>query len=214
MMVVERIHGYAVPYKQTAYIRDDDKLEQFDPGAFAEMLARSPRIEVRSGSHDDWAPKLAVHGLSFFEDAYGLGFSARVEMDWTFRAAITRKDKPMALVSLGGLLIEKARSQRLELGATEIISKATFDHITICSNAAYRGTAVWPDIPLDQAPAKIQRLSAQWDRGREAWQRQQAAEARMVAQLRPIGRTVGGHIVMMEPNGRLRLRDCKTGGIR
>jgi phage head maturation protease len=204
------LRGYAAPYGQPACIGRGE-LEQFAPGAFSQMLERPRKIELRWDTHDDSAPKLASTGagsLSFFEDEYGLGFAAKLNTkdprNWSRLRTMVQKTKPFCLVSVGGLAIKHSRRELLQLGTTEVITAATIDHITICDDAAYRGTAVWPThLPLDDAPLKIQQLDARWAAGHDAWDRRMSARRKVEASLRPIGRTVGGHIVMVAADGRL-----------
>ena len=97
--------------------------------------------------------------LSFFEDDHGLGFLAKLSMryvrNWSRPGPLRNKTKPMSLVSVGGLVVKASRQELLQLGATEVVTSATIDHITICNDAAYRGTAVWPThLFLDDAPLK------------------------------------------------------------
>jgi len=204
------LRGYALTYGQTAHI-GGGALEQFAPGAFTQMLERPRKIELRWDTHTDSAPKLASTSrgsLSFFEDEYGLGFLAKLNMgdhaNWSRLQSILQKTKPHSLVSVGGLVIKNSRRELLQLGMTEVITSATIDHITICNDGAYRGTAVWPThLPLDDAPWKIQQLDARWTVGRAAWDRKLATQRKMEAGLRPIARTIGGHMVMLAPDGRL-----------
>jgi len=204
------LRGYAVPYGQTAHI-GGGKLEQFAPGTFAQMLERPRALDLRWDAHTDDAPRLASTtsgSLSFFEDDYGLGFPAKLSTkdsrNWSRLRSITQKTKPTSLVSIGGLAIKASRREVLQLGTTEIITSATITHATLCNDGAYRGTAVWPThLPLDDAPLKIQQLDARWTAGRAAWDRKLAARRRLEASLRPIGRTVSGHLVMCGPDGRL-----------
>jgi HK97 family phage prohead protease len=204
---ITTLRGYAVPYGQTAHIGGGE-LEQFAPGAFAQMLERRKTIDLRWDTHADDAPRLASltsNSLSFFEDDYGLGFLAKLSMrdhwNWSRLRMMVQKHKPMSLVSVGGL-VKNSRREVLQLGTTEVVTSATIDHITICNNGAYRGTSVWPThIPLDEAPWKIQQLDARWISGRAAWDRKFAARRKMEASLRPIGRTVSGHLVMLAPDG-------------
>jgi phage head maturation protease len=204
------LRGYAVPFGQTAHL-GDGKLEQFAPGAFDKMLDRPGAIDLRWDTHSDDATRLASstgNSLSFFSDAYGLGFLAKLSTkdfrNWSRVREMLQKAKPMALVSVGGLKIKASRREVLQLGTTIIITSASIDHITICDDAAYRGTAVWPThIPLDDAPSKIQQLDERWISGRAGWERKLTARRKMEASLRPIGRTIGGGVVMVAPNGRL-----------
>ena len=204
------LRGYAAVYGQTAHI-GGGKLEQFAPGAFAQILDRPRAIDLRWDTHADDAPRLASSTsgtLSFFEDDHGLGFLAKLSMkdihNWSRLRSITQRTKPMSLVSVGGLVVKASRQESLQLGATEVVTSATIDHITICNDAAYRGTAVWPThLPLDDAPLKIQELDARWTDGRAAWDRKLVARRKIEASLRPIGRTVSGHMVMLAPDGRL-----------
>lgn len=183
------LRGYAVPFEQSAHI-GDGKLEQFARGAFSEMLAQSPKIELRWGTHDDDAPKLVSSGVSFFQDDYGFGFSASVDMGWGQVSAMTRSrtrnGRPLNMVSVGGLIIKASHSEKLLLGTTEIVTEATINHLTITDSAAYRGTAVWPaHLPLDDAPYKIQDLADRWSRGNAAWTRSAAARRRPSTGLSP-----------------------------
>src|SRR5215211_1653359 len=204
------LRGYALTYRQTAHI-GGGALEQFAPSAFAEMLARPRAIDLRWETHSDDAPRLAsstAGSLSFFEDEYGLGFLAKLSMkdhwNWSYIRSITQKTKPTSLVSVGGLVIKSSRREMLQLGTTEVITSATIDHITICNDAAYRWTAVWPaHLPLDDAPWKIQQLATRWTAGQAAWDRKLTARRKVEASLRPIGKTVGGHMVMVAPDGQL-----------
>jgi len=214
------LRGYAVPFSQTAHI-GDGKLERFAPGAFAQMLERPKSIELRWDTHAEDAPRLAnsTSGtLSFFEDSYGLGFvaklSTRDHWNWSYLRSITQKTKPMSLVSVGGLVIKSSRRELLQLGTTEVITSATIDHVTVCNDAAYRGTGCWPDhLPLDSAPSKIQQLDARWIAGRVAWDRKLATRQKLEASLRPVGKTVGGHLVMVAPDGRLFTKRASGGVI-
>jgi len=211
------LRGYAVPFGQTAHV-GDGKLEQFAPSAFAEMLARPKIIDLRWDSHEDDAPRLvatAGGGLSLFADEYGLGFLATLSMTrisiGRLQAMMQRKD-PKSFCSIGGLKIKASHQEKVLIGTAEVVTSATIDHVTICAKPSYRGTGVWLDhVPLDQAPLRIQELDNQWAEGWRASQRKQAAEARMVAQLRPIGRTVTGHLVMLAPNGHLHLKHGVSG---
>jgi Caudovirus prohead serine protease len=204
------LRGYAAVYGQTAHI-GGGKLEQFALGAFAQMLDRPSAIDLRWDTHDDGAPRLASTtsgSLSFFEDDCGLGFLAKLSMkdihNWSRLRSITQNTKPMSLVSVGGLVIKASRREVLQLGTTEIITSATIDHATICDDAAYRSTAIWPThLPLEDAPCKIQELDAHWTAGRAAWDRKLTARRKVEASLRPIGKTVSGHLVMIAPDGRL-----------
>lgn len=211
------LRGYAVPFGQTGHV-GDGRLEQFAPGAFDKMLSFGPIIDLRWDDHDDDAPKLAstaVGSLSLFADDYGLGFSATVGVKsigiGRLQAMMQRKN-PKSFCSIGGLMIKANRQEKVLIGTADVVTSATIDHITICDRPVYRATAVWPDhVPLDQAPLRIQDLDSRWAEGREAWQRKKAAEARMVAQLRPIGTTVSGHVMMVAPNGRLHLKHGISG---
>ena len=211
------LRGYAVPFGQIAHV-GDGKLEQFAPGAFDEMLSFGPVIDLRWDVHDDDAPKLAntaVGSLSLFADDYGLGFSATVSMKrlgiGCLQAMMQRKN-PKSFCSIGGLTIKASHREKVLIGTADVVTSATIDHITICDRPVYRASAVWPDhVPLDDAPLRIQDLDSRWAEGREAWQRKKAAEARIVAQLRPIGTTVSGHIVCVAPNGRLHTKHGISG---
>ena len=52
------LRGYAAVYGQTAHI-SGGKLEQFAPGAFAQILDRPRAIDLRWDTHADDAPRLA-----------------------------------------------------------------------------------------------------------------------------------------------------------
>jgi hypothetical protein len=213
------LNGYACPFGTPAVI--GDRLEQFEAGAFSALLSKSPTIDLRWESHEPEAPQLASTAdgsLTFFEDETGLGFEARLDMsdfwNWSRVRSITQKKNPMSLVSVGGLFISSSRRETLNIGQVTVVTAASIDHITICKDAAYRSTAVWPThLPIEDAPWKIQNLASQWTEGRGAWDRKrsarQPAEAAASQGLRAIGRTISGHFVMMAPNGRLSVRWAK-----
>jgi len=162
------------------------KLEQFAPGAFAEMLARPTKIDLRWGSHDDHAPRLANTiggGLEFFADDYGLGFSATLSLkgatNYYRLSAMVQRKNPTSFCSIGGLMIKASRQEKVLIGTAEVVTSATIDHVTICNGAAYHRTAVWPaHLPLDDAPWRIQELAARWAEGHAAWKRNSAARRR------------------------------------
>lgn len=220
MTDILKIRGYAVPFGQM--VPTDDAYETWEeiaPSAFDNMFSSPLSVDLRWSHHDEGAPRLASTGratLSLFKDAYGVGFEAKMDMrdqDAVGRVQnIVCRDDPMAFASIGGFRIEQKQTKKLCGGLVgTFVTKGIFDHITITNRPVYRGTGVWPDVPLDQAPSRIWSLADRWADGREEWQRKTKAEARVVAQMRPIGLTQAGHIVMVAASGRLHVQHKATG---
>ena len=180
----ERLRGYVAPFNSVGAV--DGTYEKFAPGTFAGMFAAMPPIDLRWASHSDGAARLASTTratLSLFVDEYGLGFEAQIDMsnseNWNRIRHITQKNDPMAFASVGGLVIKGKRWEKFGCAKCRVITEATISHITITDrSAAYQATAVWPAVPLDDAPWKIRELAARWGEGRAAWDRKQQIAAR------------------------------------
>jgi Caudovirus prohead serine protease len=169
------IRGYAVPFSQSTLYGEEQLLVA--PGAFDRMLAGPlPAIDLRWGGHGDDA-EIVAHSrdgeLTLFSDAYGLGFSCRLDRCHLPKIAqVTAAGaSPADRCSANILVDDELTETRKGVQPLRTIKRASIDHIAIgLRHAAFAGTAIWiPDCGMENAPWRIQKIAGMWNAGHAAY---------------------------------------------
>ena len=161
------------------------------------MLARGDSVPLLFGSHEPSAPVIASR-VSLHADNYGLGFSAMMDVrgydnpNWgRLRAMVSRYGASDQCSVL--LRIERKRPGAISWSdlPSQIVTRASIDHITITASAAYGDmTGVWRgDCDLFAAPNRLQNLAALWADGRAAWNARPKVVAAKVPQIAAASRS-------------------------
>lgn len=171
---MREIRGYSNVYGVTIW--HCDQLMCINHGAFDRWLAEARhQVPVLFGGHD--LPPIATTTL-IFEDEFGLGFSAALDMagdpcNWARLQAITRATNPVDQAS-GTMIV---RDSYIDSRGVEHITRAELEDVAIVSRGAWSTTAVWlAGVDLDAAPYKIQDRAARWEIGHRGFTARQRSK--------------------------------------
>lgn len=179
------IRGYAVPYQQGADCRG--VREQFCSGAFRAQLKGNPAVGVNAYDHDRrWFANSIDGTAQFFEDRYGLAFSAWLDADRPEQRRILYdvETGDLSFASVGLADVDDVAA-----GSTRVVARASLDHVTVCDGAAiYQQTGVWlAEKNSSYLPRmELTQLAARWAVGRVAADFRQRAIAALRAERTPI----------------------------
>ena len=163
--MLRTLRGYSTVFNQLG--RCGEVFESIAPQAFDLMLSAERKITVTVNAFEHFSAPLA-RTADLFVDGYGLGFQALVDCSGKNFSLVRSVATGMDRASVGLKIIE---SQWTEFCGQphRVVTRATIDEITLCSDPVYEGTRTWWADCQGELPAKFSEWDRRWCVGHVAY---------------------------------------------